>query len=97
LIRGEIEGMREPRMTRDEVLQVLLKNLRANTEGNDGEIDPSRSMLDLGATSLDVVEIVSATIRELRLKIPRTRLAGLKNINELVDVLHQAAEERSSS
>ena len=43
-------------------------------------------MLDYGISSLDIVEIVSGSMRELQLRVPRTRLANLKNIDELVDV-----------
>jgi acyl carrier protein len=75
-------------MTRDEVMQVVVKHILANVDGIDaGDIDPAKSMLDLGASSLDVVEIVSATMRELKVAVQRTELIKLKNINELVDLL----------
>jgi hypothetical protein len=32
-------------------------------------------------------------MRELRVRVPRTRLTGLKNIDELVDALYDAKEE----
>jgi len=74
-------------MNRQEILDVVLKHLRQNVDGLEGrEIDPSRPMADFGASSLDIVEVVSASIRELRIKVPRTELVGLKNINELVDL-----------
>lgn len=74
-------------MNRQEILGVVLKHLRQNVDGLDGrEIDPSRAMADFGASSLDIVEVVSAAIRELKIKVPRTELVGLKNINELVDL-----------
>jgi acyl carrier protein len=75
-------------MTRDEVMQVVVKHMLANVDGVDAhDIDPAKSMLDLGASSLDIVEIVSATMRELRVGVQRTELIKLKNINELVDLL----------
>jgi acyl carrier protein len=81
-------------MTREETLQVVLRYIRSNVYGLDGqEIDPSQSMMDLGASSLDIVEIVSASMRELQIRIPRAQLIGLKNINELVDVLHRVQQE----
>ena len=76
-------------LEREAVLQVVLKNFRRHVEGLEGrDLDPGRSMLDLGASSLDVVEIVSDSMRELQVRVPRTELAGLKNINGLVDLLH---------
>ena len=81
-------------MTREQILEVVLKHIRSNVFGLDGlPIATSQSMLDLGASSLDVIEIVSASMRELRVRVPRTRLTGLKNIDELVDALYDAKEE----
>ena len=77
-------------MQRQQILEVVARHFRNNVDGSDAiELDPSRSMLDQGATSLDVVEIVSASMRELRVRVPRTELAGLKNIDELVDLFHR--------
>jgi len=80
-------------VSRDEIMQVVLKHIRKNVMGLDGKtIDTSRSMLEMGASSLDVVEIVSASMREMKIKIARTRLAGLNNIDELVDVFYEAKQ-----
>jgi acyl carrier protein len=74
-------------------LQVVLKHIRKNVIGLDGKtIDTSRSMLEMGASSLDVVEIVSASMRELKIKIARTRLASLNNIDELVDLFYEVKQ-----
>jgi acyl carrier protein len=43
-------------------------------------------MAEYGASSLDIVEVVSTSMRQLRIRIPRTALADLKNINDLVDL-----------
>lgn len=81
-------------MNREKVLEVVLKNIRLNVEGlEDCEIDPTKSIAELGASSLDTVEIVSSSMRELNIRVPRTELAGLKNINDLVDLL--AAKQNS--
>jgi acyl carrier protein len=77
-------------MERREILNVVIKHLRLNVDGLDGEpIDASRSMMDMGATSLDVVEVLTASMHELKIKVPRSELAGLKNIDELVDLFHE--------
>lgn len=81
-------------MTREQILEVVTKHIRSNIYALDGRpIDGSQSMLDLGASSLDVIEIVSSSMRELEIKVPRTQLAGLKSIDELVDVFHRAKQE----
>lgn len=76
-------------MNREEVMGVLKSHILDQLEGEieDGDIDPEKSMLDLGANSLDVVEIVTNTMRELKIKIPRDELAKIKNINGLVDAM----------
>jgi polyketide biosynthesis acyl carrier protein len=75
-------------MERQEILAVVLKHFRLNVDGLEGrEIDPSKSMADFGASSLDIVEVVSASIRELQIRVARTELAPLKNIDALIDLL----------
>jgi acyl carrier protein len=82
-------------MTREDVLEVVLRNLVDTVEELEGvEIDPAESMKDLGANSLDIVEVVSCSMRELKVKVPRSELKTLKNINELVDLLFQVVSEK---
>ena len=81
-------------MKREDILEVVVRHIRLNLDGmDDKEIDPEASMRTLGATSLDIVEIVSCSMRDLRLKIPRTRLADAKNINGLVDLFLEVAND----
>ena len=66
--------------------------------GNEGkEIDPSKSMKELGANSLDIVEVVSCSMRELKVKVPRAELNKLTNIDELVDLLHRSVQEKAAA
>jgi acyl carrier protein len=79
-------------MTREHVLTVVKKHLIEAVDGLDEKtIEPSRSMKDLGANSLDIVEVVSRSMRELKVKVPRSELSKLTNIEGLVDTLHKAA------
>lgn len=81
-------------MERDQILDVVIKHIRLNADGlEDAPIDPRRSMAEYGISSLDMVEIVSGAMRELQLRVPRTRLAGLKNIDELVDLFVEVTRE----
>jgi acyl carrier protein len=80
-------------MTREHVLTVVKKHLMEAVDGLDATaIEPARSMKDLGANSLDIVEVVSRSMRELKVKVPRSELSKLTNIDGLVDTLHKAAE-----
>ena len=49
-------------------------------------------MKELGANSLDIVEIVSVSMRELKIKVPRSELSKLTNIGGLVELLYQVAQ-----
>jgi acyl carrier protein len=79
-------------ITRDDVFSVVRKHLLDCVEDLDpSEINPALSMRDLGADSLDLVEVVSLSMRELQVKVPRTQLAKLHSIGELVDLLYAAS------
>jgi acyl carrier protein len=83
-------------MTREQILSVVTKHLVDALDDLDpAAIDTSQSMKDLGANSLDIVEVVSRTMRELKIKVPRSELAKLTNIDALVDLLYQVAREQA--
>jgi acyl carrier protein len=85
-------------MSREEVLEVVKRHLVDTIEELEGvEIDPAKSMKDLGANSLDMVEVVSCSMRELKVKIPRSELNKLANINELVDLLLKTHQEKQQA
>ncbi len=73
-------------MTQEEVFDVLKKHIleQLEDEVEEGDIDIEKSMFDLGANSLDVVEIVTNTMRELKIKIPRDELATINTMKGLV-------------
>ena len=71
-------------MTKEEVIAVIKKNIADNLDDVEAaSIDPQKSMKDYGANSLDMIEVVSCSMRELNIKIPRSELADIKNIEEL--------------
>ena len=85
-------------MTREHVLEVVTRHLVDTIEELEGvEIDPAKSMRDLGANSLDIVEVVSASMRELKVKVPRDQLNKLTNIDELVELLHKSVQEKEAA
>jgi polyketide biosynthesis acyl carrier protein len=88
---------KEKPMTRSDVQEVVLRNMLDTVEELEGvEIDPARSMKELGANSLDIVEVVSCSMRELRVKVPRSELRTLKNIDALVDMLYRAVQQKEA-
>ena len=71
-------------MTKEEIIDVIKKNIVDNLDDVElEEIDPQKTMKDYGANSLDMIEVVSCSMRELNIKIPRSELADIKNIDEL--------------
>ena len=85
-------------MSREDVLEVVKRHLVDTIEELEGvEIDPARSMKDLGANSLDIVEVVSCSMRELKVKVPRSELNSLENINQLVELLYASVQEKAAA
>lgn len=83
--------------SRDQVLSIVKKHLSEAVDGLSVEaIDPGRSMKELGANSLDIVEVVSSSMRELKVKVPRAELSKLTNIDQLVDLLHRTVSEQAA-
>ena len=85
-------------MTKDQIFAVVKKHLLATIDTlSEDQIELSRSMKDLGANSLDIVEIVSVSMRELKVKVPRSELSKLTNIGGLVDLLYQVSNQASAT
>jgi acyl carrier protein len=85
-------------MTRSEIFAVVRsKILEIVEEARDREITEEMSMTDLGADSLQIVEVVSRSMKALRLKVARTDLMAARNLADLVDVFEKAAGEPPSA
>lgn len=80
-------------MTKDEVVNVIKQNIIDNLDDIElDEIDISKSMKDYGANSLDIIEVVSCSMRDLNIKIPRSELADIGNIDGLADKFMENVE-----
>jgi acyl carrier protein len=85
-------------MTRESVLDVVTKHLAEVVGDLDADrIDPVKSMKDMGANSLDIVEVVSCAMRELKVKVPRSELSKLTNIEGLVNLLYETAQQAAQA
>jgi acyl carrier protein len=83
-------------MTKEHVYAVVTKYMLQTVDDLSlSQIEPSKSMRELGANSLDIVEIVSLSMRELRVKVPRSELVKLTNIGGLVDLLYEVSLQAS--
>jgi acyl carrier protein len=78
-------------VNRDDILSTVKTYLVDAVDDLDPDaINPALSMKDLGANSLDIVEVVSRTMRDLKIRVPRAELSTIENIDGLVDLLHNA-------
>ena len=85
-------------MNRDAVMAIVKKYIADAIDDIDlDNLDTSQSMRDIGVNSLDIVEIVSRSMRELKIKVPRAELNKLDNIDSLVDLLWKTFEESGAS
>jgi acyl carrier protein len=83
-------------MTREAIFAVVRSNIVSIVEGVPADaISEDVSMVDLGADSLQIVEVVSRSMKQLRLKVPRTELSRARNLSELLDLFERAAAERA--
>ncbi len=79
-------------MTREEMFTVANASIEQIVEGMRGrEIRDEESMRDYGADSLQIVEVVSRSMRQLKIRVPRTQLAGADSLSDLLDLFERAA------
>jgi len=85
-------------MTREAMFEVVKAKIREIVDGtSDLEIREDLSMRDLGADSLEIVEVVSRSMKELKIKVPRTELSGARNLKELLDLFEKSAVPSAKS
>ena len=84
-------------MDRAQIFDVIKSNVRLVIEATEGkDIAESDSMLDYGADSLEIVEVVSRSMKELKIKVPRTELSTATNLRELIDLFEKGAAAQAS-
>lgn len=78
-------------VTRAQILAVIEGNIKKIVEdAGEREISLDASLKDdFGADSLEIVEVVSRSMKELKIKVPRTELAKAANIGELADIFER--------
>ncbi len=85
-------------MTREEMFAVVRANIQEIIEGAKGkEVLESHSMRDFNADSLEMVEVVSRSMKQLKVKVPRTELSSARNLKDLLDLFEKAASAQPSA
>ncbi len=85
-----VPSSKEGQLDRVEISAVVHANIRAIVEGARGKpILETNSMRDFGADSLEIVEVISRSSKQLGIRVPRSALLKISNIGELVDAFAQ--------
>lgn len=85
-------------MTRAEMFAIVRANIEKIVEGAAGQqITEDVNMRDLGADSLQIVEVVSRSMKELKVRVPRTELSTAKSLRDLLDLFEQAAARATTT
>jgi len=72
-------------VVKNSTLQVLI-------DADPDAITIDTSLTELGANSIDRVEVVVYSMEELGINVPRAELQGVRDIRTLVDLLHRHCE-----
>lgn len=79
-------------MTKKSIFQLIKKNIQEIIPDVDSNaIEIQQSLKEIGADSVDRVEIISMTLEDLGLKIPLIKFAEVKNMEELTELLANCA------
>jgi polyketide biosynthesis acyl carrier protein len=76
-------------MNKEDIFAIVVRHAQEVVPGLENhQFQPTQSLKDLGANSIDRSEIVMMTLDTLSLKIPLIETVKATNIGELVSVLH---------
>jgi polyketide biosynthesis acyl carrier protein len=80
---------------KEEIFEVVKANtLKVLPDLLADDVTIDKNLTDLGANSVDRVEVVIYSLEELGLKVPTAELHGVRNLRALVDLLHRHALSR---
>ncbi len=79
-------------MTREEMFAVVKTNAQMVLDGaKNKDIQETDSLRDFGADSLESVEVISRSMKQLNIKVPRSELSKLNNLKDLLDLFEKAS------
>jgi polyketide biosynthesis acyl carrier protein len=84
-------------MDREQIFEVVKQNIiRILPDLPPETITIEKSLTDLGANSIDRVEVATYSMEDLDIVIPRVELRQASNIRDLVDVLYAGMHRNSN-
>ncbi|MEY4483321.1 MAG: hypothetical protein RL693_773 [Verrucomicrobiota bacterium] len=76
-------------MTKEEIFGIIKRNLlEILPDLGVDEINPAQSMKDLGANSVDRMDVVIQTKEALNVNFPLHELGGVENLQGLIDFFY---------
>ena len=80
-------------------LSEAVKRKTAEIIGNitPAELDTAKTLRSYGVSSLDLVELVSFLMRELKIKVARSELKKITTTDELIAVFRKAADQPAAT
>ena len=75
--------------TSEQLIQTFQRIASEVCERELPALEGSTSIVELGLDSLQVLEIVGAMERELKVQIPDDQLVGLQTVNDLVSLVNR--------
>ncbi len=75
-------------MMKQEIFDVLKKHVAEIMELDTSELVIEKSLKELGANSIDRMDIIVETMEELEIKIPMVNFGNCKNMKDIVDVFY---------
>ena len=84
--------------SKEDVFAVVKNNIMSILSNLDPDaVKPEVSMKELGANSIDRMDVVIQSMEDLSLKIPLVEFAKVGNIGGLVDLLHSKLPQEGMS
>ncbi|MDN7675146.1 acyl carrier protein [Burkholderia oklahomensis] len=75
-------------MSQQRILELIAKHAREVVPGLEGHVfAPGDSLRELGANSIDRVDIIVMTLEALSLDVPLAAMANARNIGELAGII----------
>jgi acyl carrier protein len=74
-------------MKRDEIMEIIVKHtLDVIPELDRNQIDPSAPVSSMDISSLDVIDVITLTSRQMGVRATRTDLAKTESLDDLADL-----------
>lgn len=81
--------------TEQRIFEIVKANtLRVMAGVQPEEVTPETALIDLGANSIDRVEVAMYSMEDLNLKVPMGALQGVANLRGLVELLAKHDQSR---